>query len=59
MLANRLVNPILIVGAVSHEGCDWVSDLVELLTGQRGVIDLFLREFDRDDLAALSIDADV
>jgi hypothetical protein len=59
MLGNRLVDPILIVGAVSREGCDRVSNLVEQLIRQRRVIDLFLGEFDRDDLAALSIDADV
>ena len=59
MLGDGLVHPVLIVGAISDEGCDRISDLVEQHTSQRAVIDLFLAKFDRDDLAALRFDADV
>ena len=59
MLTNRLVDPILIVGAVSREGCDRVGDLIEQRTGQRGVIALFSGQLNGNNLATLGINADV
>ena len=58
-LGDSLVNSVLIVGAVSREGRDGIGDLVEQRASPRGVIDLFLGQLDRDDFAALAIDADM
>src|SRR4051794_40563711 len=55
MFADSLVHPVLIVGAVSREGCDRVSDLVEQHTGQRGVIDLFSAQLNCSDPATFGI----
>jgi hypothetical protein len=54
MLGDGLVHPVLIVGAVSREGCDRVGDLIEQRTGQRGVINLFSGQLNGDDLATLA-----
>src|SRR6478735_1863814 len=56
-LGNRLINPVLIIGSVRRERNDWVTDLVEQYTSQSGVIDVFVRQLNRDNFAASGIDA--
>ena len=59
MLGDRLVNSVLIVCTVSRERRDGIGDLVEQRARPRGIIDLLLGQLDRDDFAALGIDAEM
>src|ERR1700740_2494915 len=58
-LSDRLVNAVLIVGTVSREGPQGTGDLVEQRPRPRRVIDLFPGQLNREDLAALGIDAEM
>jgi hypothetical protein len=58
-LGNRLINSVLIVCTVSRERRDGIGDLVEQRSSSRGVIALFPGQLDRDDFAALGIDAEM
>ena len=59
MLGDALVHFVLIIGTVSRERRDGIGDLVEQCARPRGVIDLFPGQLDREDFAALGIDADM
>src|SRR5271156_2321256 len=58
-LGNSLVSAVLIVRAVSREGRQGIYELVEQRVSSRGVVALFLGQLDRDNFAALAIDADM
>ena len=58
-LGDRLADLVLIVGAVSGEGRNGIGELVEQCGSPRGIVDIFLGQRDRNDLAALGIDADM
>jgi hypothetical protein len=58
-LGNRLVNAVLIVGTVSRERRDGISELVEQRGRSRGVIAFFPGQLNREDFAALAIDAEM
>ena len=58
-LGNSLVNAVLIVRAVSREGRQGIGELVEQRGSPPAVVALFLGQLDRDDFAALAIDADM
>ena len=58
-LGDRLVNSVLIVCTVSRERRDGIGDLVEQRARPRGVIDLFSGQLNREDFAALGIDAEM
>ena len=58
-LGNSLVNSVLIVRAVSREGRQGIDELVEQRVSSRGVVALCLGQLDRDNFAALAIDADM
>ena len=59
MLGGALVHFVLIVGTVSRERRDGIGDLVEQRARPRGIIDLFPGQLNRDDFAALGIDAEM
>src|SRR5271154_1108136 len=54
---HRSINSVLIIGSVRRERSDWVIDLVEQCTSQSGVIDVLVRQFNRDNFTASGIDA--
>src|ERR1700680_3379100 len=56
-LCDCLIHSVLIVGSISRERRDRIGDLVENITSPRGVIDVFLGQFNCDDLTAPGIDA--
>jgi hypothetical protein len=58
-LGDRLIHSVLIIGSVRRERCDWIADLVEQCAGACSVIDVFFRQFDRDNFTASGIDADM
>src|ERR1019366_90417 len=58
-LGDGLIHSVLIIGSVRRERCDWIADLVEQCASSRGVIDVFFRQFDRDNFTASGIDADM
>jgi hypothetical protein len=58
-LGDCLIHSVLIIGTVRHERCDWIANLVEQCAGARSVIDVFFRQFDRDNFTASGINADM
>jgi hypothetical protein len=52
VLGNSLVNPVLIVGAVTGKGSEGIGKLVEKRPSPRAVVDLFPSHFDGDDFIA-------
>jgi hypothetical protein len=59
MLSDALVYFVLIVCTVSRERRDGIGDLVEQRARPRSVIDLFPGQLNREDFAALGIDAEM
>jgi hypothetical protein len=58
-LGDGLIHSVLIIGSVRRERCDWIADLVEQCASSRGVIDVFVRQLDRDNFTASGVDADM
>jgi hypothetical protein len=58
-LGDSLVNSVLIVCTVSREGRQGTGELVEQRSNSRDIVALFLGQLDRDDFAALAIEADM
>ena len=58
-LGNRLVNSVLIVCTISREGRQGTGELVEQRGRSRGIVALFPGQLDRDEFAALGIEADM
>ena len=56
-LRNGLIHSVLIVGSVSRERRDGIGDLIEQRARSRGVITVFLGQFNRDNFTASGIDA--
>ncbi len=59
MFGDGLVNPVLIVIAVGGEGGNGIGNLTEQPANHRGIVDFLPGHLDRDDLAAIGIDANV
>jgi hypothetical protein len=56
-LGDHVMHSVLVIRSVRRERHDGIGDLVEKRAGPLGVIDVFFRQFDRDNLAASGIDA--
>jgi len=58
-LADRLVDPVLVVGTVAGEGGKWSGDPAQHGYGLGTVIDFLLSQLGRDDLSAFAIEGEM
>ena len=51
-LGDGLIHSVRIIGSVRRERCDWIAELVVQCASSRGVIGVFVRHLDRDNVTA-------